>query len=321
MHEFQIIKKYFQDPAASDKDILLGIGDDAAILQIPSAEQVVVCVDTIVSGTHFLPDTPAAEIAHQALAVNLSDIAAMGAKPRWFTLALTLPHAEEAWLQEFSQGLFALAQQHQVHLIGGDTTQGPLAVTIQVLGTLPDAATALLRSGAQVGDKIFVTGTVGDAGLGLAMLRDAIAVPAHYHDYLRHRYQHPEPRVQLGQQLRDLATSAIDISDGLAADLNHILEQSKVGAVIETSQLPLSLELKQSVAPKNALYLALTAGGDYELCFTVPNHLQKEVGRIARETGVPCTCIGEITAATGLRILDPQLQPLILDHLGWEHFS
>jgi thiamine-monophosphate kinase len=237
MHEFQIIKKYFQDQANTGKETIVGIGDDAAIVNVPAHQQLVVCVDTIVEGIHFLPESSAKNIAHQALAVNLSDIAAMGAVAKWFTLALTLPQENEQWLSEFSQGLFALAKQYQVELIGGDTTRGPLTVSIQVLGLIPPAA-AILRSGAKVGDKIYVTGSVGDAALGLAMLQETKTVAAEYHDYLRKRYQQPEPQLLIGQALRGIANSAIDISDGLAQDLQHILTQSGVGARIWSSQLP-----------------------------------------------------------------------------------
>jgi len=319
MHEFEIIKKYFQEPAKLDENVILGIGDDAAIVTVPEQQQLVVCVDTIVSGIHFLPETPPAAIAHQALAVNLSDIAAMGAIPKWFTLALTLPKQDELWLNEFSLGLFELAHQHQVALIGGDTTRGPLTVSIQVLGLVP-IGKSILRNGAKIGDKIYVTGTLGDAALGLAMLQESIAVAPEHHAYLQKCYQKPEAQLCIGQKLRDIATSAIDISDGLAQDLQHILTQSHVGAQIFSARLPLSAALSATVVSKQAFMLALTGGDDYELCFTIPASKEKELEKIAQECDVVCTCIGEIVANLGLEILDNNGVPIQLNKLGWEHF-
>ncbi len=319
MKEFELIKKYFQDKTSTHPNTVLGIGDDAAILKLSQNEQLVVSVDTIVSGIHFLPDTSAAAIAYLALAVNLSDMAAMGAIPRWFTLALTLPNANEQWLSEFSRGLFDLASQYDIELIGGDTTQGLLTVTIQIMGTLTDAK-ALLRSGAKAGDKIYVSGYLGDAGLGLEMLQGKREVSAPYREYLQRRYQYPEPRVKFAQSLLNIANSAIDISDGLAADLNHILEKSGVGATIFSSHLPLSEALKKSVNPEDALYLALAAGGDYELCFTISAEYEKDLQRLSQALTLPCTCIGEVKAGAGLEIVDGHDRVIPVKSLGWEHF-
>lgn len=319
MKEFELIKKYFQDKTSTDPQTLLGIGDDAAILKLSPNEQLVVSVDTIVSGVHFLPDTPAVAIAYLALAVNLSDMAAMGATPKWFTLALTLPNASEQWLSEFSAGLFDLASEYNIELIGGDTTQGPLTVTIQIMGTLTDNK-ALLRTGAKVGDKVYVSGYLGDAGLGLEMLQGKRDVPETYREYLKNRYQYPAPRVKFAQSLLNIANSAIDISDGLAADLNHILERSGLGATIFSSQLPMSEALKKSVNPEDALYLALAAGGDYELCFTISAEYEKDLERLSQALTLPCACIGEVKAGAGLEIMDEHNRVIPVTSLGWEHF-
>jgi thiamine-monophosphate kinase len=319
MNEFELIKKYFQNKTKNDPQVVVGIGDDSAILKIPQNEQLVVCVDTIVNGIHFLPNTPAAAVGHRALAVNLSDMAAMGAQPAWFTLALTLPDANEEWVAEFSQGLFDLANQHHVTLIGGDTTQGPLSVTIQVLGLLPDGK-GLLRSAAKEGDKIFVTGCLGDAGVGLGMLQNKISVPADHREYFQHRYEYPEPRVSLGLLLREVANSAIDVSDGLVADLGHILEASHVGARIYADQIPLSHAMKKSVSTENALYLALTSGDDYEICFTASADRHSDIAKMTEKTGIACTCIGEIVSGNALNIQDMNGKIINFKHQGWEHF-
>ncbi|MFI4955276.1 MAG: thiamine-phosphate kinase [Gammaproteobacteria bacterium] len=323
MSEFTIIKEYFQRSIQHDQDVILGIGDDAAVVNIPENQQLVVCVDTIVAGRHFLLDTPADAIGHRALAVNLSDIAAMGATPRWFTLALTIPDENVHWLREFSQGLWALAKKYRVELIGGDTTQGPLAITIQVLGTIAPQ-TVLTRSGAQVGDKIYVTGSLGDAGLGLEISRGSLAsIPGTtaYQTYLCRRYQYPEPRIEFGEKLVGIASSMIDVSDGLAADLSHILEQSQLGATIYSKDLPLSPALRNLVSIEQAQHYALTAGDDYELCFTVPAIKQQLIQTIVDSTGIACTCIGEIVAEQGLKILDKDGKLVRLEKMGWEFFA
>lgn len=320
MNEFEMIKQYFQDKTLKDSSVVLGIGDDAAILNIPQNESLVVCVDTIVKGIHFLTDTPAAAIGHRALAVNLSDMAAMGATPQWFTLALTMPDANEEWIAEFSRGLFELAKHHQVTLVGGDTTQGPLTVSIQVLGTLASHK-GLLRSGAKVGDSIFVTGSLGDAGAGLAMLQDKLEVPLKYKEYFQHRYEYPEPRVITGFLLREVANSAIDVSDGLIADLRHITQASGVGAHIQLDSLPLSDAMKESITLENALYLALASGDDYEICFTVSADRHADIQAIAEKTGVPCTHIGEIVSGNEIDVQDKNGKTILINHQGWEHFS
>lgn len=320
MSEFSLIEKYFQQAAYRDSTVQVGIGDDAAVLTVPEDQQLVTCVDTLVAGTHFLLNTPPLALGHQALAVNLSDMAAMGATPCWFTLALTLPEENAQWLSEFSQGLFALANQYKLCLIGGDTTRGPLTITVQVSGIVPPGL-AILRSGAKPQDKIYVTGSLGDAALGLRMLQQHAAIDPVHQSYLQQRYQLATARVEVGEQLRDLATSAIDISDGLAADLSHILNASRVGAVIYANRLPLSSALSQSVSATEALTLALGGGDDYELCFTVSPEWEIEVEQIIKTCNIPCTCIGEIVAAGGLQVIGLDNNPLHLTQLGWEHFK
>jgi len=318
MKEFDFIAELQKQLFPRHHEVILGIGDDAALCTVPPRMHLVTSVDTVVSGVHFPNDTSAFEIGYKALAVNLSDLAAMGASPRWMTLALTCPHFEPTWLAEFTQGLLTLATQHQVSLIGGDTTAGYLTVTIQVAGVVP-AGLALLRSGAQVGDAIYVTGTLGDAGLGLlAGVQHKLYLPIEAQQFVKNRLNRPTPRVSEGLALRGIAHSAIDISDGLAADLGHILTASGVGASLVVENLPLSPVLRQYVSQQHAAMLALTAGDDYELCFTVPP---------AREHLLPhalpsgnYTKIGMIEAVLGLRCLLAG-QPFVLNKTGYEHFS
>lgn len=296
MNEFDIIRRFFDRPVAADTGVSLGIGDDAAVVRIPAGQELVLAMDTLVNGVHFPENTSAAAIGWKALAVNLSDLAAMGAKARWATLSLTMPEADEAWLAAFAGGFFELAQQYDVHLIGGDLCRGPLAVTIQVHGLVP-AGQAIRRCGAAVGDVVYVTGTLGDAGYALHMPIEEAAG-----EWFRLQLQRPEPRLTIGQALRGLATSAIDISDGLAGDLEHILRASGVGAELSLDSLPLSPSLETAVGRQQAVAYALTAGDDYELCFTAPSGSGEAVQHIATETGVAITAIGRIQADSGLRL-------------------
>ena len=318
MKEFDFIAELQRNPFPQHAEVILGIGDDAALCTIPAGMHLVTAVDTLVSGIHFPSDTTAFDIGYKALAVNLSDLAAMGALPQWMTLALTCPHSESTWLEEFTHGLLPLATQHQVSLIGGDTTAGHLTVTIQVSGWTP-AGQALLRGGAQVGDNIYVTGTLGDAGLGLlAGVQHKLFLPLTAQQFVKNRLNRPTPRVSEGLALRGIAHSAIDISDGLAADLGHILTASGVGACIEVENLPLSPVLRQYVSQQHAATLALSAGDDYELCFTVPPEKQ-DLLSAALPAG-SYTKIGRIEATPGLRCLLAG-QPFILNKTGYEHFS
>lgn len=315
--EFALIDTYFKNQTQVRADTILGIGDDAALLQIPPQQLLVAAIDTIVSGVHFLPETTAYDIAYKALAVNLSDLAAMGAEPAWLTLALTLPQSDSAWLQQFSEGLFALANQNHMQLVGGDTTRGPLTVTIQAHGFVPPQQ-ALLRSGAKPGDKIYVSGTLGDAGLGLKILTEKLSVSDVARAYLLQRHHRPEPRVALGLSLRKIASSAIDISDGLLADLQHILDASDVGASIDADQLPLSTALREHLSKDDAKKIALTGGDDYELCFTVPSQHESALLTQLKNQNLACTCIGVINQQSGI-LLDNFAGEI--ENAGFKHFE
>lgn len=294
--EFELISRYFNRAISRRKDVLQGIGDDCALLLTGESQTLAISTDTLVAGTHFLPDIDPADLGYKALAVNLSDLAAMGADPAWLTLALTLPAVDDPWLQRFSDSFFQLLSYYDMQLIGGDTTQGPLAMTLCIHGFVPSGK-ALRRSGALKGDWIFVTGTLGDSAAGLAILLHNLVVnsPAH-HEYLLQRHLRPSPRILQGQALRQLASAAIDISDGLAADLAHLLAASDVGATLNLDNLPLSDALKQSVDSEQALQWALQGGEDYELCFTAPESNKGALGLALDHLGVSYTCIGQITS-------------------------
>ncbi len=269
MTEFDVIARYFSQDFPKRADVTLEIGDDAALCSMPPDMQLAIAIDTLVEGVHFPTMTRPEDIGYKALAVNLSDLAAMGATPAWMTLALTCPQVDEVWLTKFSAGLRELAKIAQISLIGGDTTSGPLTITVQVTGFVPPYA-ALQRRGAQPGDGIYVTGTLGDAGLGLASLQKRIVLPRPVLKFVESRLNRPTPRLHEGQALQRIANSAIDISDGLAADLGHILSASAVGASLQLENLPLSSALRDYLSPESAWNFALSAGDDYELCFTVP---------------------------------------------------
>jgi thiamine-monophosphate kinase len=314
LNEFDIIKHYFTRDISNHPEVIRGIGDDAAILQCEGAT-LVTSVDTLLEGRHFLPSCTPEDLAYKALAVNLSDFSAMGARPRWFTLALTLPQADAAWLESFSASLFDLAREYNLALIGGDTTQGPLSVTIQIIGT-GDKNNSLLRSGAKVGDKIYVSGTLGDAGLALGYLQKKISLPENIARAVLPQLNRPEPQVALGLALAGHAHAAIDISDGLAQDLNHILKASHVGADIFLEKLPLSESLTKTLPAKDAQLLALSAGDDYQLCFTGAPH-NATIAQLTKTYTL--TCIGEITQNLGLRIHQNN-QLITPSILGWQHF-
>jgi thiamine-monophosphate kinase len=297
--EFDIIRRYFTQQTTMRNEVLTGIGDDAAVLQLPPDRELLLCIDTLVAGVHFPEGTPAAAIGHKALAVNLSDLAAMGAEAAWATLALTLPEPDPAWLEAFAGGFFALAGRHGVQLVGGDTTRGPLTITVQAHGfTAPGQA--LLRTGSRPGDRIYVTGTLGDAGLALR-LRDPAAAE------LRARLDYPEPRLDAGSLLRGLASAAIDISDGLLADLGHLLEDKGLGASLQIDDLPRSgafiaaLQGQGAAAAELFYGLPLSGGDDYELCFTVPERCCAEVEQRLNALPCGCTAIGIIEAQPGIR--------------------
>jgi thiamine-monophosphate kinase len=322
--EFDIIRRYFarqeSEKLVSRNDVVLGIGDDAALLTPPSGKLLVVTSDTLVSGVHFPNNTSPESIGYKSLAVNLSDLAAMGAEPAWFTLSITLPESDESWLDQFAKGMFALAQEHNVQLVGGDTTRGPLTITIQAMGFVPEGL-ALTRSGAQVDDAIYVTGTLGDAGAGLKIKQDRVTASDSVYQVLVDRLERPSPRVAEGMALRGLANAVIDISDGLSADLDHILSASHVGADILVDSIPLSNAFRELDGP-NTVKIAVSSGDDYELCFTVPGEKTGEAQEKLDTLGCQCTKIGTITShADKLRWLDHAGNELRWQPAGYEHFS
>ena len=315
--EFSLIKQYFEQITAERSDVILGIGDDCALLQCPEGQQLAVSIDTLVEGIHFFPDVDPESLGHKSLAVGLSDLAAMGATPAWFTLALTLPKVESQWLAAFSQGLANLAKLHNIALVGGDTTQGPLSISIQVHGFI-NAGQALRRDGAKEGDLIYVTGSLGDAGAALALKQNKLSNNTLSEDdiqFLYQRLERPIPRVEIGQKLVDIASAAVDISDGMVADLGHILQKSGVGARLDLDLLPLSPVLSKLTA--EAENLALYAGDDYELCFTVP---AEDDVLLRQQLKGRCTRIGMVTDADGIVFIKNN-QLIKLTGTSYEHFS
>lgn len=318
--EFSLIERYFKDGMSARADLLLGVGDDAALLQPPAGQSLAMSLDTLVAGVHFPENSSPESIGYKALAVNLSDMAAMGAEPAWILLGLTLPTADEAWLDGFCRGMSRLAREHQVALVGGDTTRGPLTLSIQVSGFVPPGQ-ALRRSGAQRGDLIYVTGQIGDAGLGLqlALGKSGLPVEPARRDYFISRLECPTPRVAAGLALRGVASAAIDISDGLAADLGHLLDASGVGARLDVDSLPVADEVKHLSG--EWWELPLSAGDDYELCFTLPVAHREEVERLMAEIGCPIGCIGRIEAEPGLRLLRGDGTAVVKQTGGYQHFG
>ncbi len=312
MSEFDLIRRYFTRPTPNT---VLGVGDDAALLQPTPGSVLAVSTDMLVSGTHFFPDADPFLLGHKTLAVNLSDLAAMGAQPRWATLSIAMPGADEPWLERFSAGFFALAEQHGVDLVGGDTTRGPLNLCVTIFGEVP-AQLALRRDGAQPGDDVWVSGQLGAAALALAHLQGRISLDEAALAVCAQRLHQPIPRVELGLALRGIATSAIDISDGLLADLGHILESSVVGAEIEFEAVPMSLWLREHSQQR----LALCGGDDYELCFTAPADRRAGVETIAARLELPLTRIGKIVAGKGAIVHDAQGQPIAIEDGGYDHF-
>lgn len=316
--EFELIRRYFTDTHVRS-DVLLGVGDDAALLRVPEGMTLALSVDMLVAGRHFPLSTPAHAIGYKALAVNLSDMAAMGAKPAWVTLALSLPEADEDFVRDLADGFIGLAAEHGVALVGGDTVRGPLCLGVQIHGWLP-ADTALRRSGARVGDGIYVSGSLGDAGAGLALAQGRLDCSDQAsRDFLQHRLDYPQARIALGLALRGVASAAIDISDGLAADLGHILAASGCGAELQLAKLPLSSALQQVLPSASEQWrMALYAGDDYELCFTVS---KARCEAFERENW-PCAVhrVGTIVAEPGLRLYDPLGRLLEGEGGGFDHF-
>jgi len=318
--EFELIRRFFSQAGPQRADVSLGVGDDAALVRVPPGAELVVATDTIVAGVHFPRQSTPQDIGYRALAVNLSDIAAMGATPAWVTLALTLPAADEGWLAGFCEGFFELARRHDVMLIGGDTTSGPLTVTVQIMGYLP-SGTALRRSGAKVGDLIIVSGHTGEAAAGLALLEQRISAAAESsRRQLQERFLRPEPRIVLGQALRTVASAAIDISDGLGADLTHILEASTVGARVDLEHLPISAALAATLSAERALELAWAGGDDYELCFTLAPDRAPLLPGVSAGTGCELATIGVIEERAGLRLYHSGVATQIAAR-GYDHFD
>lgn len=316
MTEFDLIRRYF---TRDTPNALLGVGDDAALLKVSEGCELAVSTDMLVSGTHFFPDTDPFLLGHKTLAVNLSDLAAMGATPRWATLALAFSDINESWLEKFSAGFFSLAEQYGVELIGGDTTRGPLNLCVTIFGEVP-ARQALRRSGAQLGDEIWVSGTLGDAALALAHLQGRIQLSDAAYAACAPSLHQPQPRVALGLELRNIANSTIDISDGLLADLGHILEASKLAAKIDFSALPVSPILRDHLQQALGKQCALSGGDDYELCFTAPVARHAELQNISARLKLPLTCIGKIVAGRGCLVHDAAGNPIHMETSGYEHF-
>jgi thiamine-monophosphate kinase len=319
MGEFDLIDRYFKRPARRSP---LGVGDDCALLAPKPGMQLAVSTDMLVEGRHFLSTVDPFKLGHKALAVNLSDLAACGAAPLAFTLALALPEANEAWLAPFARGLLALADEFDCELVGGDTTRGPLNICITVFGEVP-AGGALLRSAARAGDDIYVSGTLGDARLALEVFRGGLSVPAAAFELARARMEQPTPRVALGQALRGIATAAIDVSDGLLGDLGHVLQQSRVGARIEVDAA-FGLLATSNVAGLQAerqLEFVLAGGDDYELAFTAPPAQRGAIEAAAKESGTAVTRIGQIEAEPGLRLFDAGGQRVTRTYGSFDHFA
>lgn len=338
MGEFELIQRFFTRPTPH---AVLGVGDDCALLQPRAGMQLAISTDMLVAGRHFFPDADPKALGHKALAVNLSDLAACGARPLAFSLALALPDANETWLHAFSEGLLTLADAHGCELIGGDTTRGPLNICITVFGEVPAGTAprpgqrgtqAILRSGAQAGDDIYVSGTLGDARLALQALQGRMQLPAEVLAQTRQRLEQPTPRIALGMALRGIASAAADVSDGLLGDLGHILQRSGVGATLDTS-IAITLIASYSyiaradstfdscISPADALQCVLAGGDDYELVFTAPASGRAAVQAASSASATPVTRIGRIDSEQGLRLVDERGQPVANTFASFDHFS
>lgn len=319
MKEFELIKEFFTAQPVCRKDVVKGIGDDCALIRANDDKLIAVTTDTLVAGVHFPHDTPPRAIGHKAVAVNLSDLAAMGAEPSWISIAITLPEVDKTWLSEFTAGIFELTEYYNVQLIGGDTTQGPLSVTITAQGTVPDGK-ALLRSGAQNGDYLYVTGNLGDAGLALAAINGSISLKDSDFQKVKAKLDYPKPQVLVGQFIREFGTSAIDVSDGLLADLTHICKASTLGVNIDLSNVPLSKVMQDNLSLQDALNMALTAGDDYELIFTVSATNKVALETAMTHANVNYSCIGQMNTCEEIN-LTLNKQEFVVKSVGFEHFS
>ncbi|HEX5539569.1 MAG TPA: thiamine-phosphate kinase [Methylophilaceae bacterium] len=315
--EFELIRRHFMQPT---RHTLLGAGDDAALFTVGAGMELAVSTDMLVSGTHFFADADAYKLGWKSLAVNLSDLAATGALPKWATLAIALPAADEAWIADFAKGFFTCAQRYQIDLIGGDTTRGPLAISVQIMGEVASGR-ALLRSGAKAGDEIWVSGTLGSAAMALAALQGRYVLPADELDACLPALHMPQPRVELGLLLHIYANSAIDISDGLLADLGHILQASQLGAEIHLQYIPCSSVVNARLTDAQVQRMVLAGGDDYELCFTAPPRNHGEIARLAQMLALPLTCIGSMRENGGLVVRGLDNEILDMKDTGFDHFA
>lgn len=319
MDEFELIARYFSHLGAARADVPLGVGDDAALLRVPQDAELAASVDTLVAGRHFPEKSHARSIGHRAMAVNLSDLAAMGARPAWAMLALTLPRADPDWLEGFARGLDELARTHGVALVGGDTTAGPLAVTVQIMGHVPRGA-ALRRAGGREGDVLAVSGTIGDAGAGLALVMGALEThDAAASTELLRRFEYPTPRVELGMAARGIASAAMDVSDGIAGDLVKLAAASGLKAQVDVDRLPLSRALVSVAGMERARDFALGGGDDYELLFSIPPDRFDTLAAAAAELNLTLTAIGELRRGNGVRWA-LEGRPYVPAAQGYSHF-
>lgn len=316
--EFDVIKQYFTSAITRD-DVAVGIGDDCALLDVPKDKQLVTTTDTLISGVHFPEQTSPEDIAYKSVAVNLSDLAAMGAEPAWVTLALTLPTIDHDWLKRFSSSFQQQLKCFNVQLIGGDTTKGALSITIHAMGFITDKQ-CMLRSNAKSGDRIYVSGSLGDAALGLMLLQDN-ALASTDDEYFVGRLNKPQARVMLGHALAEFSQCAIDISDGLFADLGHILESSHCGAEIVLNKIPVSIQMKNYLSNTNKTLgiHQLMTGDDYELCFTVSEENEARIKEIADNLDIPLSCIGVITQGEGITFMNNG-KVIFVPQTGFDHF-
>ncbi len=314
MSEFQLIEWIRQQLGSADESLILGIGDDAAILEIPSGRQLVVTTDTLNLGVHFSNDIEPSDLGHKSLAVNLSDLAAMGASPRWVLLSISLPEENRLWAEKFVRGFLDLAVQSAVSLVGGDTSTGSLSVTVTAMGLI-DSGHALTRAGARPGDLIVVSGCLGDAAYALSLLQKGLSPEP---GRLEHFYR-PVPRIALGTSLVGKATSCIDISDGLLADLGHLATESGCCAEIEIARLPQNARL-DACDERNQWEFQLAGGEDYELCFTIPSEKEGDIESLGQELGLQLTVLGHMEEGTGVKCLEPDGTLFEPEHSGYEHF-
>lgn len=319
MKEFELIRHYFTEQVVKRKDVHLGIGDDCALVTPPERQHIAVTTDTLVAGVHFPLNTSARAIGHKSIAVNLSDLAAMGAEPSWISLALTLPEIDESWIDEFCIGVFELCEFYNVQLIGGDTTQGPLSISVTAQGFVPFDK-HISRSGAKAGDWLYVTGEIGGAALALQHIQGKVKLAPKYQDEIIKRLDFPKPRVLAGQALREYATSAIDLSDGLVADLEHICKASGVGANIVLDDLPIPVALSETIGLEKAYDMALKGGDDYELLFSVAEDNRVGMETVLANSGNKFTCIGQLNGSDKITTT-LNSKPVTLNVKGFQHFT